>query len=154
MSGRPTDFREEFIEQVYKLCILGATDKQIADFFNIQESTLNNWKIKHPEFLESIKKGKIIADMEVANSLFHRAKGYSLKATKFATFNGQITDQVEYIENLPPDTTAGIFWLKNRQSKQWREKQEVDHNIKSYTLFETELEKKANELDKRTAEED
>ena len=126
MAGRPTQYKTEYNEQVYKLCLLGADDKKIADFFNIQESTLNLWKKKHPEFMESIKKGKEIADFEIAQSLYFRAKGYECKATKFATFNGEITDSQEYIEHLPPDTTAAIFWLKNRQKDIWRDKTEQE----------------------------
>ena len=54
--GRPTKYDPKYIEQVYKLCLLGATDSDMANFFNISEATLNNWKIEYPEFLESIKK--------------------------------------------------------------------------------------------------
>ena len=56
--GRPTEYKTEYNEQVYKLCLLGADDKRIADFFDIRESTLNLWKKKHPEFMEAIKDGK------------------------------------------------------------------------------------------------
>lgn len=125
-KGRPTEYKTEYNEQVYKLCLLGADDKKIADFFNIQESTLNLWKQKHPDFMESIKRGKEIADYEIANSLYHKAKGYQRKAIQFATFQGQITDREEYIEDVPPDTTACIFWLKNRQKAQWRDKTEQE----------------------------
>lgn len=154
MAGRPTEYKEEYNEQVYKLCLLGADDKRIADFFNINEKTLNNWKHQYPEFLQSIKKGKEIADFEVANSLYHRAKGYKRKAIQFATFKGEITDREEYIEEIPPDTTAAIFWLKNRQGKNWREKQEVETTIKTYSLFEEEVEQKADELIKRAKKTD
>jgi hypothetical protein len=93
--------------------------------FGVQESTINNWKKEHPEFMESIKRGKEIADATIAQKLYHRAKGYEHKDTQFATFQGQITDQVEYIKHYPPDTTAAIFWLKNRQSKKWRDRHEI-----------------------------
>lgn len=76
-NGRPAKYKEEYDEQVRKLCLLGATDKELADFFNVCEATINNWKNKHPSFLESIKKGKHVADATVAEKLFHRATGYS-----------------------------------------------------------------------------
>lgn len=136
MAGRPTDYREEYNLQVEKLCKLGATDAEIADFFEVGESTINNWKLAHPEFLESIKKGKKIADAEIADSLFQRAKGYSHKAVKIFPSGGETEDEqgnkikgpliVPYIEHYPPDTVAAIFWLKNRQKDKWRDKQEVD----------------------------
>ena len=108
MAGRPTEYKEEYNEQVYKLCLLGAIDKDIADFFDIQESTLNLWKKKHPEFMEAIKDGKEKADAEVAKSLYKRAIGYKKKSIQFATFKGEITDREEYFEDVPPDTTAAI----------------------------------------------
>lgn len=141
MAGRPTEYREEYCEQVKKLCRLGATDKEIADFFDVVESTINLWKLEHPEFSESIKKGKIVADAEIANSLFHRAKGYSHDAVKIFPTGGEMKDKdgniikgpllVPYVEHYPPDTVAAIFWLKNRRGKikeegqRWADKQEV-----------------------------
>src|SRR6185295_14648861 len=69
-GGRPSKFTQEMSEQVEKLCRLGATDKELADFFHIQVSTLNNWKQHFPEFMESIKRGKEISDMNVADRLY------------------------------------------------------------------------------------
>jgi hypothetical protein len=123
-GGRPTDYKLEYCEQVVKLCKLGATDKELADFFDVEESTINNWKLAHPEFLESLRAGKMYADANVAEKLYQRAIGYVGKTTKFATFEGSITDSKEVEEHYPPDTTAAIFWLKNRQSKKWRDKTE------------------------------
>lgn len=127
--GRPTDYRAEYDDLAYKFCLLGATDKKLAECFEVRESTINNWKIAHPSFMESIKRGKAIADGEVVNSLFKRATGYTCKETKIATNEGQITDSKEFDKHHAPDTTAAIFWLKNRQPAQWRDKQEMDHSI-------------------------
>lgn len=135
--GRPTDYKIEYNEQVFKLCLLGADDKRIADFFDIEEKTLNNWKNKYPDFLQSIKNGKEKADFEIANSLYHKAKGYKRKAIQFATFQGQITDREEYIEEIPPDTTAAIFWLKNRQKTYWRDKTEQEVTNKTPQIVVT-----------------
>ncbi len=54
--GRPTDFKNEYVELAYNYCLLGATDKELATFFNVCEATINNWKISNPDFLESIKR--------------------------------------------------------------------------------------------------
>lgn len=125
-GGRPTRYKAEFAEQAYKLCLLGATDAEMADFFGVSEQTINAWKKAHKEFLESITRGKLLADAEVAEKLFQRAKGYEHKAVKI--FNNQGEEmQVEYIERYPPDTQAASLWLRNRQPAKWRDKQEVDH---------------------------
>ena len=129
MVGRPTAYKKEYSEQVIKLCKLGATDKELADFFNVCEATINNWKIKEPEFLESIKKGKEIADAEIAESLYNRAKGYSHKEDKIFNDNGKPLI-VPTIKHYHPDTTAVIFWLKNRKPNNWRDKTEQEHTGK------------------------
>lgn len=142
--GRKTDYQDSFANQALKLCLLGATDAEMADFFGVSEQTVNTWKKKYPEFLESLKKGKSIADANVASKLYNRAIGYDVKATKFATNEGKITDKVEYVEHYPPDTTAAIFWLKNRQPEKWRDRKEVEVNNKLgddlESMTDTELE--------------
>ena len=127
-GGRPTNFKDEYIEQVYKLCLLGATDKEIADFFDVCEATINNWKINYPLFLESIKKGKIFADANVAEKLYNRACGYEHEEVKLAQIEGVFTDSKTIIKKYAPDPTAAIFWLKNRQPKKFRDKQEIETN--------------------------
>lgn len=94
--GRPSDYKEEYNEQARKLCLLGAKDTDLADFFGVCEKTINNWKSQHPEFLQSIKDGKENADVAVVQSLYKTA--------------------------LEGNTTAQIFWLKNRQPSKWRDK--------------------------------
>lgn len=123
MAGAPTKYKEEYNEQVYKLCLLGAIDDQIADFFDVCVDTVNEWKKVYPEFSASIKRGKQFADAEVANSLFNRAKGCQHPDVDLKMYEGQIIE-TEIVKHYPPDTTAAIFWLKNRQPKDWRDKQE------------------------------
>lgn len=127
--GRKSEYQKEYADQALKLCLLGAIDKELAEFFSVSVQTLNKWKKDYPEFLESLKKGKNIADANVAYRLYNRAIGYNCKATKSAATEGKITDSKEYIEHYPPDTTAAIFWLKNRQPEKWRDKKEVDANV-------------------------
>jgi hypothetical protein len=124
-GGRPTKYKEEYSKQVYKLCLLGATDKDIADYFEVDESTINNWKNEHTEFFESIKRGKVDADATVAERLYNRAKGYDQKTDKIFQFQGEPVI-VPTVEHVQPDTTAAIFWLKNRRPKEWRDKQEIE----------------------------
>lgn len=118
--ARPTKYKQEYNEQVEKLCRLGATDKELADFFNVTEQTINNWKKTSKQFFESIKKGKILADANVSNSLYHRAIGYSHKDTHISNYQGEIT-VTEITKYYPPDTPACIYWLNNR-SPYWNNK--------------------------------
>ena len=101
--GRKSEYQKEYADQALKLCLLGAIDKELAEFFSVSVQTLNKWKKDYPEFLESLKKGKNIADANVAYRLYNRAIGYNCKATKFAATEGKITDSKEYIEHYPPD---------------------------------------------------
>lgn len=132
-GGRPTKFKDEFVELAYNYCLLGATDKELADFFDVSEATINVWKHVHPEFLESLKKGKEQADALVAQSLFKRATGYEHDAVKIFNDQGRPLT-VDYTERYPPDTTAAIFWLKNRQPSKWRDKQDVDLSSSDGTM--------------------
>lgn len=123
--GRPTKYKAEYCTQATKLCRLGATDRELADFFEVDEKSINTWKKEHPQFLQSLKKGKIQADSEVADKLYRRALGYSVETVKIFSYEGT-TFEHDYVEHYPPDTTACIFWLKNRRSDQWRD---VSHQM-------------------------
>lgn len=123
--GRPTAFREEMINQARKLTHMGATDRDLADFFEVTEQTIHNWKLAHPDFAEALVLGKDAADKRVEQSLYRRALGYSFDSEKIFQFNGQPV-RVPYVEHVPPSDAACIFWLKNRKPDEWR--QVVDHN--------------------------
>lgn len=118
--GRPTAYQASFVEQAKKLCALGATDAEMAGFFEVAVSTFYKWKSEFPEFSEAIKNAKAIADERVERSLYHRAVGYTFESEKVFQFQGQIV-RTPTKEHVPPDTTAAIFWLKNRRSKEWRD---------------------------------
>ena len=111
--ARPTKYLPEYCEQALKLCRLGAKDSELADFFHVNEDTINEWKKVHPEFSESLKEGKALADAEVADKLFKRATGYEHKAVKISANPNGDEHVTEYVERYPPDTTAAIFWLNH-----------------------------------------
>lgn len=125
--ARPSKYVPAFADQAAKLCKLGATDRDLADFFEVSESTLNLWKLTHAEFSESLKLGKEEADKRVEQSLYRRATGYSHDAVHIAQFQGNPV-VVPYVEHHAPDTTACIFWLKNRKPAEWRDKVEQQHS--------------------------
>lgn len=111
----------------------GLTDEQIASNMNIHVSTLYSYQNKYSEISESLKKGKKVVDYEVENALLKRAMGYEYVETTRETKWNPSTEQFELVESkkvtkhVIPDTTAQIYWLKNRKPKQWRDKVDVDN---------------------------
>ena len=123
--ARPTRYKAEYAEQAGKLSKLGLTDVEMADVFGVTEKTLNNWKKAHPEFLLSIKSGKALADANVVESLYRRACGYSHEEDDIRTVtlgNGGGSEIVitPTVKHYPPDTTACLAWLHNRQRDKWQ----------------------------------
>ena len=168
--GRKSEYRIEYADQALKLCLLGATDKELAEFFSVSEQTLNKWKKDYPEFLESLKKGKVIADATIAEGLYNRAKGavinvqqaIKLKDSQFNSEGRKISEEerievVDLIQEVPPDTAAGIFWLKNRNPEMWRDKQDGKDGLSpkeqlEIQIKELELKKLQREIDPPAAE--
>lgn len=125
MANTPK-YKEEFVEQARKLCKLGAIDQQLADFFDVSRQAIHDWKVKYPDFKEATEKGKKSADEQVIQSLFKRANGYEYdeKSTAISE-NGKSKDVKVVTKHVVADTTACIFWLKNRQPRLWRDRQDL-----------------------------
>jgi len=124
-GGAPSKYKPEFAKQAFRLCLMGAIDTDLADFFEVTEPTINTWKKDHVEFSLALKKGKQVADGKVAHKLYQRATGYSHPDIDIKVIENKIV-KTDLIKHYPPDTTAGIFWLKNRQKDKWRDKQTVE----------------------------
>lgn len=124
----------------------GLTDEQIAKNMGISTATLYNYKRDHKEILEALKRGKEVVDIEVENALLKRAKGYkydevtrelvSVKDKEGSIIGNELQVTKVVTKEVQPDTTAQIFWLKNRKPKEWRDKQEIDTNIKGTVTLE------------------
>ena len=143
--GRPTKYKSKYDNQVYKLCLLGAIDKEIADFFEVEEQTINNWKLEYPSFFESMRAGKSVADMNISESLYNRAQGSTIrkqsafKVKRYKQVGEKVVadEEIEIVdleEQVPPDTLAIKYWLSNRRPKDWKEKHEVDLSNSDGTL--------------------
>lgn len=113
---------------------LGATDRQLCLAMGISDATLAKWKVDDIEFFRDLKKAKELSDLEVGEALRHRALGYSHPDTKAQWVGDDDEGHWEYaelIKHYPPDPTAAIFWLKNRQPEEWRKE---DGTIDKLTL--------------------
>lgn len=142
-GGNKPIYTKKHAEIAYKLCLLGATDEKIADILEVSVQTINNWKKKHKEFGLALKKGKEIADAEVANALYNRAKGYVAPDIVTATYEGKITDVMHIEKHYPPDTGAAMAWLKCRQPDKWRDKQQLEITNFDATKAMTKAERQA-----------
>lgn len=104
----------------------GLTDEQIASNCGITAATLYVWKKDHAEISEALKRGKEVVDVEVENALLKRALGYTFTETTSELVDGVMTVTKKVEKEVSPDTTAQIFWLKNRKPADWRDKRETE----------------------------
>ncbi len=142
--GRDTKYNPEFNEQARKLCLLGAVDEELADFFGVCVRTLQNWKVQFPAFLHSINEGKVAADAEVADSLFRRATGEHIVIEKLVK-KGDDYEKISLKQFVPGEVQAQRLWLLNRRKGNWRDKIETEHsgNV-TYTRVERTIVDPAN----------
>lgn len=147
--GAPSKFltkiNPEIVEMLYRK---GFTDKEVAKVLEVDEASIHNWKKEHPDFFESLKSWKDEADEKIERSLYERAVGYSHPDTKYFCHEGYVIAEPT-TKHYPPDVTAQIFWLKNRKSKEWRDRVEnlnanFDSNV-TYEQYLKSLEEDKNE---------
>ena len=100
----------------------GLIDEQIAQNIGIRTATMYEWKKRFPQFSEALKRGKEIVDRQVENALLKRALGYEYEEVKEKYECGVLTERTVTKKEVVPDTTAQIFWLKNRKPDKWRDK--------------------------------
>lgn len=124
-GGRPSKYKPEMNVTVRMITEKGFTDVEIAAAFGISKTTLNSWKKKYPKFMESLKKGKDIADEKVERSLYEIANGYSHPDVHISNYKGKIT-VTPIIKHYPPVAVAAFFWLKNRKPDDWKDRKQVD----------------------------
>jgi hypothetical protein len=152
-GGRPSTYEPKFAKIAAKLCELGATDADLAEALGVGSTTIRQWAAAHVEFSAALKIGKGVVDDRVERSLLHRALGYTYDAVKiFMPAGASEPVHAPYRHHVPPDTTACIFWLKNRRSQQWRDvhKHEIgepgDFDRMDDKALRKEIETEAKEL--------
>ena len=106
----------------------GLTDEQIAKNLGIAYSTFREYKNKYSALSAALKKGKEVIDYEVENALLKRALGYEYEEIKSEYECGELIKTTRTVKYVAPDTTAQIFWLKNRRPDKWRDKKDVEHS--------------------------
>lgn len=126
-GGRPSKFGDLDYRQVERLAVKGWTDAEMCEFFGVDISTWTRWKQKDEKFRTVLKDWKAEADARVERSLYERACGYSHPEDKIFQYEGSVIVEPT-VKHYPPDTTACIFWLKNRKREEWRDKVETEHS--------------------------
>lgn len=112
--------KSQHVRDIEKLALLGATLAEIADFFGITESQLTNALDNNPILQMARKRGGIIADSRVVQSMYRRAIGYNVMEDKAFSYMGDV-EVTPVKKHIPADVQAAKFWLKNRQRERWRE---------------------------------
>ena len=135
-TGRPSKRTPETCAKIHILSRRGFTDKEIAGILDLDEATLTLWK-RDPEFFTFLKTAKEVSDAIVTRSLYEKAVGYEWEEEEVVGNFKKGMEVQKVHKRLPPDTTACIFWLKNRQREEWRESpdssgQKTVYNITNY----------------------
>lgn len=107
----------------------GLTDKQIAHNIGVSERTFTEWKTRFSSISSVLKKGKEVIDRQVENALLKRALGYEYEEVKEKYEMGVLSERTITKKIVVPDTTAQIFWLKNRKPEEWRDKRDVESKV-------------------------
>lgn len=107
----------------------GLTDEQIAHNMGVSTKTLYNWKKKNLPILQALKRGKDVVDLEVENALLKRALGYDYQEQRIEVSEKDGKKVIQTVKHVAPDTTAQIFWLKNRRPDKWRDKPGPDQGL-------------------------
>ena len=134
--GRKSLFREEFILIAKAAARFGAIEEEIADELNVGIATITRWKNQFPEFRSALNVAKASADDRVERSLYQRANGFVYDAVKlFQTRDGKVIEH-RYRDYAFPDTTAIIFFLKNRRPERWRDVHNIEAEHGHYIISE------------------
>lgn len=126
--GEVRAYDETKDNMVFNLRLLGATNIQIAEALSISLSKLNRWREQYPDFKQAYDAGGVEANAFVAQSLYKRARGYTVKEAKIATHEGQVTDVVYVDKEIAPDFNAIKWWLKTKVPGYWTDEQRLQVN--------------------------
>lgn len=134
---------EKFLHQLYKLALLGATDKDYAEFFQVPLTTVTQWR-DSAEVQFAIRKGRAEADATVAEALYRRAIGYSVEEEHVHMYKGK-TVVTKVMKNYPPDSWAAARWLSLRQRGNWTEVNRTEVTQRNININQFDFEGLTNE---------
>jgi hypothetical protein len=117
-AGQPTLYKPDYCTQAHNYCLLGATNEDLAGFFDVTRRTIDNWIATHPDFATAVRSGRTVADMRVARCLYERAVGWQQTVERTVLHQGE-EKVLKNVMNHPPDARACIFWLRNRRRESW-----------------------------------
>lgn len=152
-------YQETYPDVAYRLCLMGATNAELAEHFKVDVKTIHNWRDAHEEFDKKVEAGKDFADSLVAESMFKSAMGFHTitEITERQSDGENNTDTennnvvvLKSIKGIPPNYSAQSFWLRNRQPKKWKEKIELEQELNVNVFPPTD---KLNEISQKTLEE-
>lgn len=137
-GGRPTKYHKDYCPRLAELMAgAGMVEKDIAERMGIAESTLNKWKLEHPEFAAALVRGKEEPTRMVEGALLKRALGYEFdEVTQQRDSAGVVTRTWLHRKHISPDTGAIVFYLINRLSERWRDKKEITHSMPDDALLQ------------------
>ena len=155
-GGVETKFKEEFCEIAYRFCLLGYTNKELANFFKIHVSTIHDWIQDKPKFADALFNGREGADGKAAEGLFKRTTGFTYKEVtkepKTVKGKEELVVIKEVTKQLPPEVGAAALWLKNRQRAKWADEKVVELKFTQELTDEELAERTKNLLEKANKE--
>ena len=116
--SRPTLYQPDFADTAHNYCLLGATNADLAAFFDVAPRTIDNWIAAHDDFAAAVRRGRAAADARVARCLYEKAVGYDRTVERTVLHQGR-EHTLNQVVHVAPDTRACIFWLRNRQPGAW-----------------------------------
>jgi hypothetical protein len=119
--GRPSNFDPDLCDQAHNYCLLGATNDELAEFFEVSPRTIDRWIAEQADFGDAVRRGRVAADARVARGLYGRAVGYDRTVERMAIVAGELKPVTSTI-HYPANVQACIFWLRNRRRQTWRDR--------------------------------
>jgi len=137
---KSSEYQDIFAAHVYKLLNLGVDNKGIAQFLEVSEDLLNEWRNTIPDIFEAFKQGEKNQNDQVTASLFKRAVGFSYMEKSTEVSNGMFKEKTT-LKTVLPETNAAKFWLLNREPEKWKE------NTENLSIKELKISVKRKKMD-------
>jgi len=141
--GPPIKYKEDFVRQAFVACSEGGfTNAKLAKLLQVDIATIYQWKLDYPDLSDAINSGKDIWNSSKAEKcMMKRVTGYKYtETTREPDDDGNLKISKTVRKSVAPDVTAQIFWLKNRSPERWRDRKELDIDLKNRTSDELDNE--------------